>query len=201
MQLNEEQIDALQEVVNIGVGRAAAVLNSMLESHISLNVPHIEVIDGERSDGSMSALGDGMVSSVHLGFSGAFSGIAALVFPVEAASKLVSVVADEDDADEDDLDALRVGTLEEVGNIVINGVMGAITNVLGDHMEYAVPQYREDRADALFGPGAVGFEAKTLIAHTHFRVESLDLSGSLVLVFEVKSFDNLIHALEHSHTR
>ena len=41
--LTEFQFDALTEVINIGVGRAASILNEMIETHISLQIPEIKV--------------------------------------------------------------------------------------------------------------------------------------------------------------
>jgi len=37
----EEQLDALREVVNIGIGKAASIFNGMLDSHVELEVPSI----------------------------------------------------------------------------------------------------------------------------------------------------------------
>ena len=36
MKLSDKQIDALTEVLNIGMGRGAGVLKTMLQSHVSL---------------------------------------------------------------------------------------------------------------------------------------------------------------------
>ena len=43
MQLSSSQLDALAEVVNIGVGRAAASLSELLGTRIELSVPQIQI--------------------------------------------------------------------------------------------------------------------------------------------------------------
>ena len=43
-----EQLDALQEIVNVGMGTAGAALGAVLESFVSLSVPKIELIRLER---------------------------------------------------------------------------------------------------------------------------------------------------------
>ena len=45
MRLTEKQFDALQELVNIGVGRAAGMLNQMVDSRIILEIPYIKVLN------------------------------------------------------------------------------------------------------------------------------------------------------------
>ncbi len=44
MNISANQIDALKELVNIGIGRAAGVLNQMVSAHIKLQVPRIQII-------------------------------------------------------------------------------------------------------------------------------------------------------------
>ncbi len=43
MNITPEQIDTLKELVNIGVGRAANMLNQLVQSRIYLQVPSINV--------------------------------------------------------------------------------------------------------------------------------------------------------------
>ena len=40
-----------------------------------------------------------------------------------------------------------IGTLTTIGNIVINNVMGSISNVLRQYMNYALPVYLEDTVE------------------------------------------------------
>jgi chemotaxis protein CheC len=58
-------------------------------------------------------------ATVKQSFTGSFSRIAELVFPTESASKLVAVLTGEKQGSLD-LDAAKICTLTEIGNIVIN---------------------------------------------------------------------------------
>ena len=44
MKPTSEHVDALGELVNIGAGRAAGVLNEMLNSCVSLHVPDVKIL-------------------------------------------------------------------------------------------------------------------------------------------------------------
>ncbi|MFT4577359.1 MAG: chemotaxis protein CheC [Nitrospinales bacterium] len=44
MNLTDDQLDALGELFNIGVGKAADNLNQMLDCQIQIRVPHLEVL-------------------------------------------------------------------------------------------------------------------------------------------------------------
>ena len=193
MQLSPEQLDAIKELLNIGVGRAASILNEMTDCHVVLSVPEVRVTTSENDAASFSELGDERVSGVHLGFDGSFAGTAALMFPTGSVSKLVAVLTGEE-VGTPDLDAVSAATLSELGNIVINGVMGSIANLLEQELTYGMPSYTEKTVDDLMHD-ATGTKTATLFARTQFGVEQLDLRGQIVLVFEIASFDTLLEAI------
>lgn len=195
MALNPKQIDALKELINIGVGKAAGVLSDMLQCHISLQVPFIKILYKAELISEMEKLGKERVSAVKLGFRGPFTGTAALVFPPDSASKLVSVLVSEESAGSD-LDAVRVGTLSEVGNIVINGVMGSISNVLKQHINYSLPAYLEDKIENMLVTDETLADITVLLAHTHFTIEKFCIEGDIILIFETGSFGALISAID-----
>jgi len=188
------QIDALKELVNIGVGKAASVLSEMVNYRITLQVPFIKILTPETLKIEMEELGRFHVSAVRLGFKGPFSGAAALVFPPDSASKLVAVLTGEEPGTSD-LDSVRVGTLSEVGNIVINGVMGSIANVLKQPINYSLPNYMEDSIDNLLTSENSDPNSTILLARTRFTIEQLHIEGDIILIFEVGSFDALLSAI------
>ncbi|MBE9036226.1 chemotaxis protein CheC [aff. Roholtiella sp. LEGE 12411] len=195
--LSANQLDAFQEFINIGVGRAASILNDMLESRISLKIPVIEVFDTAQLQQKLEKrFNGGSFSTVRLGFSGQFSGTAELLFPTESAATLICVLTGES-PDSPDLDSVKIGTLSEVGNIVINGVMGSISNLLGQHLNYAIPIYLEDTIQNLFLSSRNGLNQTIFIlAQTRFEIEELEIIGDIILIFEVSSFDALIKAID-----
>jgi chemotaxis protein CheC len=195
-QLTEERLDALQELINIGVGRAASILNEMVDSRIILQVPFVKVLSLAQLQQELAKLfNHGQFSSVRLSFTGFFSGTAELIFPTESASTLVSVLTGEE-LDSPDLDAVKIGTLSEIGNIVINGVMGSISNVLKRHMNYGLPMYVEDSIDKLLLLNDYSDRTVFLVAQARFEIEQLELIGDIVLIFETSSFGVLLDAID-----
>lgn len=194
MKLTEDLIDALKELINIGVGRAASVLSEMVNCQIRLQVPFIKVLSPVSLKNEIEELGRKRVAAVRLGFKGAFSGSASLVFPPDSALKLVAVLTGEKPGTID-LDSVRAGTLSEVGNIVINGVMGSIANVLRQGINYSLPSYIEDNLDNLLASGDLDPDSAAILARTRFMIERLNIEGDIILIFEVGSFDTLLAAI------
>lgn len=194
----EYQLDALRELINIGVGRAASMLSEMVNARIILQVPFLKLLYPENLRREVAHLGDGHLAAVRLGFQGPFSGIAALVFPPDSASKLVSVLTGEE-MGTPDLDSGKVGTLSEVGNIVINGVMGSIANVVNLQINYTLPSYIEDNIENLMTPAGAVPDATVVLARTRFTVEHLHIEGDIMLIFEVGSFSALMRAINNGN--
>ena len=191
MQLTLDQKDALQELLNIGVGRAAGSLNQMLEKPIKLHIPHIEFGQLLELQHQIDQTGNDMLSSVQLPFQGSFVGSVALMFPTESTPKLVSALTGEEDAS-NEFDSLKEATLTEIGNIVLNGVMGSLGNILTQPLIYSVPMYYENTIKGLLGDSAKESSAYFLWAQTHFTVEEFDLSGDILLMFQVGDLEKFL---------
>ncbi|MGL5833208.1 MAG: chemotaxis protein CheX [Waterburya sp.] len=195
--LSYEQLDALQEIVNIGIGRAAAMLNEMVDARIALEVPTIKLLSADQLRQVMlDRFNSQTISAVRLGFSGSLSGTAELMFPTDSASVLVAVLTGED-LESPDLDAVKIGTLSEIGNIVINGVIGSISNILEQRMEYKIPSYCEDTIEnLLLSERNMTNDVVFILAQARFAIEKLEIFGDIILIFEMKTFDNLLKAID-----
>lgn len=187
MKPDQRQMDALKELLNIGVGNGAGVLSTMLGTRIELQVPEVRMLDPGENGGMSGEFGPNELSSVVLGFEGPFAGSAGILFPTNSASRLVTAVVG-DNASNQSLDTLRSGTLTEVGNIVLNGVMGSFGNILDQDLKYIVPYYFEGKASDLF-KGETYSNTVLLLAKTLFSVAEMEIGGSIILLLEVASFD------------
>lgn len=196
MNMAEEHIDALRELVNIGVGRAAGMLNQMLSTHVSLQVPQMVVFPfAELQDETAQIFNGDDLSAVQITFKGPFSGAASLVFPPDSAVKLVDMITDEETS-APDLDAIRVGALTEVGNIVLNGVLGSISNVLNQHVTYSIPAYAEGNLVGLLDPWEFAPDDTVLLTQAYFIIQLYQIEGNILVMFTVDSFDALLAAIE-----
>jgi chemotaxis protein CheC len=131
MNLTPMQLDLLTELINIGIGRAAGSINQMSNAHVQLQVPHLRLLSDEGLAEYCQPIAGRMLSCIRLPFDGALSGLTFLIFPPAGASGLISIILGREHIPFDK-DSLRIGTLEEIGNIVLNGVMGSISNFLGN---------------------------------------------------------------------
>ena len=98
-----------------------------------------------------------------------------------------------------DIDNLRSGALTEVGNILINSVVGTVSNVLERPLRYTPPVYEEEPVMGLLTNEREG-DPLILLARTNFVIRQMQIQGNLMLLFELDSFDSLMAAVEGSGT-
>jgi chemotaxis protein CheC len=195
MNLTLMQLDLLTELINIGIGRAAGIINQMIHSHVQLHVPELRLLSDETLAEYCQPIAGDVLSCIRLPFEGSLSGLTFLIFPPASASSLISITLGLDNVPFDE-DSLRIGTLEEIGNIVLNGVMGSIGNFLGNGLRYSFPSYTEDTYANLLRRG-VGESARVfLLARTQFVIADHLIEGEILIIFRLNSFHGLLAAMD-----
>ncbi len=192
--VSAKQMDGLTELINVGVGRAAASLNDLVDGHVELAVPYIDLVDKEHLEEALEELGRDPLSSVQMGFHGGLSGNAFLVFPEPSALQLVEILVGAESGGQD-FDSIHAATLNEIGNIVISAVMGTMGNVLSRSLQYSLPVFEQE---PILDIVALHSNANpiVLIARTSFVIrQSVAIQGHLLLLFELTSMDALIESI------
>lgn len=193
--ITEQQLDIIKELINIGAGRGADVLNSFLGTHIDLSIPEVRLARGRDLGTMFDDGGEGKRSSVEMRFSGTIAGAAELIFLSENASKLVDLITGEHQIHHD-FDEVAAATFSEVGNIIINAVLGAVSNELGFKLEFTIPQFVEGTLDELFSLLTKDDSSVIVVAKTRFTIKSTEIEGSIAIFFSLQSFDSFLAAID-----
>jgi len=199
MDFSTDQIDALTEIVNIGMGRAGSSLSRIVGERVELTVPSIHI--GKLSDVS-SLIGEPQGNpdtTIIQDFEGDVSGRALLAFPRTSGISLAQIISGVD-GNVDKLDIDIGGALEEIGNIVLNAVLGSIGNMTNSGMVYSVSEFypctpplrliknRRSKVDEDCNC--------LLVADAQFRISQHDVTGSLLIVFDAGAIDLILCTLQ-----
>jgi chemotaxis protein CheC len=178
----------IQTLINAGVQQGAEVLNAMLNSPIKLETPILSVVGMEELKKQLKSEYRGTLAGVRMGYAGELSGEVELIFNTAEAARLASAIT-EDLGPETDLDGLRAATISEVGNVVINAIIGTMSNSLGLHLNFSVPQYMEGEIDTLLQRTEEIKSSMAILVKTRFSINKLDISGHILLFFTLGAFD------------
>ena len=192
--LTPDHIDVLKELINIGVGRSIASLHDLLQSHIVMEVPKVEVMTPEEARVRFREMGFEPIASVNVTFSGPFSGVSSLFFTESNAEELVSLIGSKFPSD-DGIETLRTGVLMEVGNIVLNSVMGSLGNLLEARFVFSVPEYFEGTSADILERQATETSA-VLLSVCDFLVKSTQTRGHINLIFDIASLTSLLDTID-----
>lgn len=127
----------LATVLQQATEQAAAVLAEMLEQEVQIRL--FEVKQPGLSDLNHIVIEYSTdVTAVRLKFSGIFSGHAYLLLPKGQSQQLVEIIGDQFEL-ENNADHLEI-VLGEIGNVILNAVVGVLANQLGMRVTFEIPQ-------------------------------------------------------------
>lgn len=194
MKIDPYTLDAIQELINIGIGNSASMLAELTRSKIHLHVPVIKIMRMSEIQTEAEVRDDTPMATVYLEFSGIFSGKTALMIPPGSAADLVNLIL-QDSCEEEELNAVMVDTLKEVANIIVNGVMGSISNVLDEHLTYSIPSYLLSPVSTLVVQSGWEDDKEVILANTTFIVQERNIRGTILMVLDIGALDVLIEKI------
>ncbi|MET0238876.1 MAG: chemotaxis protein CheX [Sphingobium sp.] len=185
--LEELERDALTEIVNIGVSRAASSLRKMIGDQVLLSVPSIDVVSQRRAARLISERETSELVAVRQGFSGPFSGRALLIFPESNSLALVRAVTGGEMSAEDMAD-IEVEALAETGNVILNSCLATMANMLRRSLTMTIPEVLRGTGDTLFEvDGAETANGLVLFLYIDFSVRSRNIRGYIAMIMDLPS--------------
>jgi chemotaxis protein CheC len=189
--LTELEKDALTEVVNIGVSRAAASLRKMVGHQVLLSVPAVEIVTREKAATLLGERESNELVAVRQSFSGAFSGRAMLIFPEEHCLALARAVAG-DELSGEELEDLEQEALAETGNVILNSCLATMANMLKRPLTMSIPTVFKGNASTLFeDPERNDKDARVLFLYINFSIHQRDLRGYIAMTMDMPSLQSL----------
>jgi chemotaxis protein CheC len=185
MKLSAIEQDALAELTNMGVSRAATSLSQMLRETILLSVPTVQIIPVVTAAQFIEQSSSPRLIAVQQSFEGPSSGKALLIFPEARSLELVrSILGDEHSIE--DIINLEHEVLAETGNIILNACLSTIGNVLKQNIRMSLPSVVRGNGATLFA--AHGGDGKAvLFLHIRFIIRRRDLDGFIALLMDLHS--------------
>jgi chemotaxis protein CheC len=187
MPLTDLERDALAELSNISMARAASSLRQMIKNEVLLAVPSVEILTSAEASTLVAKPDNAKLVAVRQDFAGAFSGRALLIFPERNSLELVREVVGRELPLEDIVD-LEDEALAETGNIILNSWVATIANLLKSALKMSLPV-------VVRGDGQRMFESSTstlvLFLRIRFEIHQKEISGYVALIMDIPSLDEL----------
>lgn len=182
--LTELELDALTELVNLGVSNAATSLSELVREEVVLSVPKVAVVSRDEAIANLREHDAKRLVGIHQDFEGDIRGRALLIFPEARSVELIRALVGAE-LSPDDIMELEQEALAETGNILLNGCLSTMANSLQRNLKISLPE-------VIHGDGADFFrdahaEERVLFIYINFAVKQRDIQGFLAMILDLPS--------------
>ena len=190
MEWNTLEQDALAELFNLGLGRAAASLGKMTKHAIDLHTPTIKISNPNHILETLGLAEESDLFVIKMAFDGVIFGDSFLVFEKNNCEKLTEKIMGEP-LPEDQKEALTRDTLGEVGNIVLNACLSSFCDTLSFSLETGIPIPLSERAGDFQILLNTPEDKLGIVAEVSFYLAEEDTKGMIVFFMESGSINTL----------
>jgi len=191
--LNDEQGDVLQEMVNIGIGRASSSIAEMFDTFIHLSVPIIKLSDSRDVMSDLERnFGNSQVSTVRQGFHGQLLGEVLAIYGNWDSPRLARLVGYDADLGE----SFHKGLLLDVTNILLGSCVVCFTEQLNLEVAVSPPSVLADNvtADRMMSEVEI-ISRTTLSMEMVLKSDALGLSCSVLILVPVPGLYTVLDAV------
>jgi chemotaxis protein CheC len=194
--LSDLELDALTELVNLGVSRAALNLALMVHEEVILTVPKVALLSRAEAIRTLAERESKHLVAVHQVFEGDISGRALLIFPEEQSLELVrSVVGTELSLEE--IIELEQEALAETGNVILNSCLATIANSLESSLKISLPEVLRGESSRFFALDPPPLAGTTILfIYINFAVRTRDIEGYIAMMMDMPSLSALQKLLQ-----
>jgi len=193
---DEQHLDIIQEVVNIGIGEAGAALADLVRRKVVLKVPDLKVVDnaglGDYLAGEMESLGVYITQD----FTGEVTGKSILCYSKEASMELIRTIMAKEVKVLSISDSERA-MLEEIGNVILVSCLSAISNSLESRFRFNMPHVTLNGHVAHFRNFIGDLERfeHAVVIKTSMAVEETDITGYIFILLGIQDLRTVAHSM------
>ncbi len=186
--LTDLEHDALSEIINVAVSKAAVSLRDMVGEQVHLSVPHVELISRHQAAEILRQRESEDVAAVYQSFDGDLAGRAMLILPEDRSLGLARTIAVHTAGVV--TEELEAEALSETGNVVLGSCVATMANMLERTLTISLPVLIRAHVRELFESDAP-HEQGVLFASIDFDMRKSQVSGYVAIVMDMQSLTAL----------
>ena len=199
IELGPDQQDALIEICNVGMSKAAKQLSILLNDRVNISIPKITLLSTASLHEDVMFSGDKTFSLVYQNIKSDVNGKALVIFHRDNARLLTnSVIGNTPKLTDEERRVCEQEAMLEIGNIIISTCMSAIVNMLSEKVDLSVPHYREEKIKQLVNEEINSideFSDEIFLIATHLESATDKIVGSLLLTLTKDSTEHFFDDL------
>lgn len=196
--------DILTELFNISVGQAACMLSEIVNKKVVLDIPNIEVLDSANQlsqlhlHSQLPADSNGALMVSSITFQEKLTGEANLIFPAEKMKSFVNLCLGEEDeiyVSHMNFTDIDFDVIKEIGNIILNAIVGGIGNHLELELKYASPEVQVFDKDGFEKGLKNKKELCLLLLYIRFGIDNTEIEGAVIVSLTLSALTDLMKTI------
>jgi len=196
--INQFQKDALKEIGSICAGNAATALSQLVNKKVEITVPEVYFLPIERVPQVVGE--DKLVVGLVVRILGDLPSVILLIFSQKDALNLASLMTNKKPSNGGVITELERSALKEIGIILANAYMGALSVFVRFGLVPAVPELIEDMATAMIDYILIELSHVSkyaLLIKSEFKEETTKVTGHFFLIPNPTGLELLLKAIEY----
>ncbi|NES23076.1 MAG: hypothetical protein F6K41_30195 [Symploca sp. SIO3E6] len=186
------QTTNLEAIINSAVKEAITRLSELVESKITFENPMIEALPRLLVQKKLEEmLGNQLICISQISFTGNLSGTAQILLS-QAAAETIALSLSEGLFNENEVAVIKADILSEISNIVINAVVGTLSNAFKYRVHYINPTYTEGYIYQIFDSMHLDSNSTIIMSNSHFKIDQLAVEGDFFLFFKARLILDLL---------
>lgn len=192
---SDDEQEAIVELMNLGVGRAASSLSRLVQDEVLLSVPKVDFVQLDTAEETFKKLLPKALAGVTQAFEGFINGKAALIFPEERSLELVRIVVG-NELSASEISELEQDTLAELGNILLNSCLASLANILKREINTALPEAYSGDYKRMLEILCDQQDSLIMLVQIDFSLRQRNLQGYLAFIIDLHSAAGFNSALQ-----
>jgi chemotaxis protein CheC len=186
--LSELQCDALMEMVNVGVGNAAADIATFVDAQVQLSCPSLAQLTRGEAARNLSRSNGELVCGVLRRFGGNARAQAAVVFPEREGRKVLEAIGRQQGR-------LSIADLEHIGTTIMERCFAAMGEMLGLSFSAGASRVLFGTSEEVIGGSETPHSAVVLV-RIGISIADLNVEAYVALFLDAESVTVLQERLE-----
>ncbi len=195
MLIKEEVKDVLQEMVNMGMGRAAVAFSEILDCEVNLSYPTLKIFTITQLKQYILDIDTDCIV-IRQSVRGGFDGDGIISFPLKEGKTLLNLLLDDPESIDYNFGIMEQDTLLEVGNTLINAIFGSMSDMADVETRFGMPEII--KSDSLVPIEDASAENIYCIGQVDFSIKETVFSGMLVFVLIYQEIEQVVQKMLHT---
>lgn len=191
------QLSVISEIGNVGAGNAATALSDILADRVMMSVPELRVINVTRMT-TMLGGPEAEVVGILVNMTGDVEGMLLFLLNRQFVGLLIKVLLDKEINYLDEINALDLSAIQEIGNILAGAYVNAIATMTGLSIRLTPPQIAIDMVGAILSYPAAQFgqmSDKLLFIEEDFISGAKTIKSHLLIMPDLPSLEKILESL------